>query len=47
VADVFAELLEGDFASAFDHVTIAVLDQQAGTPTRTAFARRLDLLTRS
>lgn len=41
VADVFGALLDGAFATAFDHVTFAVLDTQPGTPTRAAFEHRL------
>lgn len=45
VADAFAQLLEGDFARAFDHVTFAILDNAPAAPTRAAFERRLHDLT--
>lgn len=47
VAGAFAELIEGDFLRAFDHITFAVLDNAHAAPTRAAFERRLHGLTRS
>jgi uncharacterized protein (TIGR02452 family) len=42
VADVFASLLLGEFAASFDQVIFAVVDRAPSTPTRRAFATRLD-----